>query len=104
MKLNRQNLQRLAAEVHLHGNPGRVVGVARAIGRPVRCTPIPLDAFTDWFEKSALVPGRVVALGSIVIGMFYGLLVVFPAARNPDLVDRAEARQPHILDPRIVER
>jgi hypothetical protein len=24
----------------------------------------PLDAFTDWFERSALAPGRVVALGS----------------------------------------
>ena len=33
---------------------------------------------------------RMVALGSIIIGMFYGLLVVFPAARNPDLVDRTD--------------
>jgi hypothetical protein len=41
-------------------------------------------------EAVVLRMRRLVALGSIVVGMFYGLLVVFPAARNPDLVDRTD--------------
>jgi hypothetical protein len=41
-------------------------------------------------ETVVLRARRLFALGTIVIGMFYGLLVVFPAARNPDLVDRTD--------------